>query len=265
MKNRIARPRKHARAAKSGTASIASRLRSTRELRGWSREALAFHSGVSWAAITQIESGRRTDVRVSTLEALAAALGVTIDHLSGRDAVAAKPALEHSAVIYETPDEFLEATVPFLEGGMAAGHAGLAVTTRSNIKRLQRGLKGAGEKIEYVPSDTWYRDPFGTVEKYRTYLDDEIAKGYARVRIVGEPVWPKRSADAVRRWIRYEAIINLALAQSPSSILCPYDGNALADAVVSSSRRTHPEMHGDSHPNPAYEQPEKILLSGNET
>ena len=54
---------------------IGESLKAARERLGWSREALAYHSGVSWSAIAQIESGRRKDVRLSSLSALAEALG----------------------------------------------------------------------------------------------------------------------------------------------------------------------------------------------
>ena len=56
-------------------------LRAARARAGWSRETLAHHSGVSWSAIAQIESGRRRDVRLSSLSALADALGVSVDEL----------------------------------------------------------------------------------------------------------------------------------------------------------------------------------------
>src|SRR5437763_2381300 len=76
---------------------IATRLRDARRQRGWSRETLAHHSGISWAAIAQIESGRRPDPRVSSVARLAAALDISIDEL-----VRGKPAerheLQHSAL-----------------------------------------------------------------------------------------------------------------------------------------------------------------------
>ena len=68
-----------------GEPSIAAALRRAREDRGWSREDLAHHSGVSYGAIAQIETGRRTDVRLRSLVALADALGVSVDALLGRD------------------------------------------------------------------------------------------------------------------------------------------------------------------------------------
>ncbi|MGD0195929.1 MAG: helix-turn-helix transcriptional regulator, partial [Candidatus Dormibacteria bacterium] len=60
---------------------LALSLQSARERRGWSRETLAHRSGLSWAAIAQIESGRRREVRASTLLALSSALGVSVDYL----------------------------------------------------------------------------------------------------------------------------------------------------------------------------------------
>src|ERR1700738_2780915 len=75
-------------AAGAGTRRVASSqvgrtLRSARERAGWSREALAHHSGLSWAAIAQIESGRRREVRLGSLVALANALAVSVDYLVG--------------------------------------------------------------------------------------------------------------------------------------------------------------------------------------
>ncbi|MCU1676331.1 MAG: sensor protein [Frankiales bacterium] len=64
--------------------SIAEALRQARMRRGWTREDLAHHSGVSYGAIAQIEAGRRTDVRLRSLVALADALDVSVDALLAR-------------------------------------------------------------------------------------------------------------------------------------------------------------------------------------
>jgi DNA-binding Xre family transcriptional regulator len=65
-----------------GIGPILQRLREEKE---WSREALAYHSGMSFAAIEQLETGRRQDPRLSTLIALARALGCRLDDLVPRD------------------------------------------------------------------------------------------------------------------------------------------------------------------------------------
>src|SRR5688500_3335822 len=101
---------------------------------GWSRETLAHHSGVSWSAIAQIESGRRKDVRLSSLSTLADALGVSVDYLIG---TAAPHLLEHRVLPYGSDEEFLAAAVPFFIVGMERSDSLLAVTTESKIGLLQ--------------------------------------------------------------------------------------------------------------------------------
>src|ERR1700722_2587304 len=98
---------------------IAQNLKSARERMGWSREALAYHSGLSWSAIAQIESGRRQEIRVSSLVALASALGVSVDYLVGGDATISPQLLGHRVLIYGSEDEYLESALPFLLEGIA--------------------------------------------------------------------------------------------------------------------------------------------------
>lgn len=240
---------------------IGPRLRAARESKGWTREALAYHASISWAAIAQIESGRRTDVRRKTLDSLSSALEVSVDHLLGHERVA--PALGHRALIYRTPEEFLGATTPFLQQGLARGDGLVAVTTKDKIKALRNELGSAAGKVRFISSGSWYRDPYTTLEAFRTCIDELIAAGHGWVRAIGEPVWLGRSRNDVRRWVRYEALINLALANSRATIVCPYDAATLPDSVVTGACRTHPAIEGERRRSAKYRDPaELLLLSG---
>src|SRR5438445_2751375 len=118
---------------------IGARVRAARERLGWTREALAFHAGLSWSAIAQVESGRRQNVRPSTLAALSRPLGVSIDYLvsgsPGRSTM-----LKHSAFRYGTDDHFRTRMEPFLANGIERSEAVLAVTTAANIELLREHL-----------------------------------------------------------------------------------------------------------------------------
>src|SRR6202162_3278446 len=94
-------------------------LRSARERMGWSREALAYHSGLSWAAIAQIESGRRQEVRVSSLVALASALGVSVDYLVGGAATVSPDLFRHRLLVYGSGGGDFAAAGAVLPGGRA--------------------------------------------------------------------------------------------------------------------------------------------------
>ena len=113
---------------------IGTRLRAARERLGWSREALAVHSELSWSAIAQVESGRRRNLRPRTLSALAGALGVSIDYLVN-GAPSSPAMLEHRVLVYETDQEFVETVGPFLSEGIERSEALLAVTTSGRIQQ----------------------------------------------------------------------------------------------------------------------------------
>lgn len=60
-------------------------LRSLRERRGLTQMQLAVAAGMSLSGLVQLENGTNTDPRMSTLKALAAALGTSMDALASED------------------------------------------------------------------------------------------------------------------------------------------------------------------------------------
>ncbi|MDQ1467450.1 MAG: hypothetical protein QOH10_1865, partial [Actinomycetota bacterium] len=225
-------------------------------------EALAYHSGVSWSAIAQIESGRRKDVRLSSLSALAEALGVSVDYLIGTTATITPPLLEHRLLTYGSDDEFVEAAVPFIAAGIEESDGLLAVTTKARIGLLRDALDERSRPVEFADSADWYRSPLAALNGYRAFVQQKYEAGAPWVRIVGEPVWTGRSDAEITSWIRYESLLNLALASLPATIVCPYDTRSLPTAVVADARLTHPEVAhgGDATTNPTYREPEDFLL-----
>ncbi|HMJ77438.1 MAG TPA: helix-turn-helix transcriptional regulator, partial [Iamia sp.] len=95
-----------------GVMEFGSRVRRERERRSWSREELAYRAGVSFGGLTQMESGRRRDVRVSSLAGLARALEVPLDRLLGLPAAAAL--VDHAAVHYRSEDDLHQVVAPFV-------------------------------------------------------------------------------------------------------------------------------------------------------
>lgn len=242
---------------------VAASLRSARERAGWTREALAHHSGLSWAAISQIESGRRQEVRVSSLLALATALGVSVDYLVGGSATVSPELLGHQGLIYNSDDEYLAGAVPFLLEGITRSDAVLAVTAKRQMGLLRDALGDDAVHVEFWDSAEWYRSPRGASNGYRTIIQERFGRGAPWVRILGEPVWSGRSDPEVAAWIRYESLLNLSFAASPATIVCPYDVRSLSDRILAAARRTHPEIAaaGDITVSAVYREPEDFLLS----
>jgi len=81
-------------------------------------------------------------------------------------------------------------------------------------------------------------NPARIIPEVRSFTDKHPGQ---RVRFVGEPVWPGRSAAETCEAARHEALINLAFAQAEATILCPYDASGLAGAILAAALRTHQE------------------------
>jgi transcriptional regulator with XRE-family HTH domain len=242
---------------------IATSLRAARERRGWSREALAYHAGVSWSAVVQIESGRRQDIRLSSLSALATALGVSVDHLIGGGAQPVRELLSHRVLFYATAEEFLAGTVPYLREGVERSEPVLAVAGAARIELLREALGAGAAHVEFVESSQWYRAPAQALAGCRDYVRQRLSEGASWIRLLGEPVWAGRSRAERLAWARYESLITLALAGSPASIVCTYDQGSSPCSVLSQAAQTHAELTcaGSVCASSAYRSPEEFLLA----
>jgi transcriptional regulator with XRE-family HTH domain len=237
-------------------------LRSARVRLGWSRETLAHHSGVSWSAISQIESGRRKDVRSSTLSALAAALGVSVDYLIGSATATARRLLEHRLLTYGSDEEYVEAAIPFFAEGMERSDCLLAVTTAEQADLLRHSLAGLAGHVEFADSADWYRSPNVAMEGYRTFVNGKLGAGASWIRIVAEIAPESRSDAEIPGWTRYEGFVNLAFASSPTTFICTYDDRSWPADVIADARRTHPEVvdGAAASVNREYRGPEDFLI-----
>jgi transcriptional regulator with XRE-family HTH domain len=242
---------------------IGTALRSARERAGWTREALAYHSGVSWSAIAQIESGRRQDVRLSSLSALADALQISVDHLIGSKAAVSPKAVGHRVLIYESDDEFVIQVARFLAEGIERSESVLAVTTIAHLDLLRDALGDSARRVEFKDTVDWYQTPTDAVERYRSFVRERYESGAQWVRIIGDPVWPDRTMAEVNAWTCYESLVNLFFASSPATILCTYDARSLPTEILADAHRTHPQVTsaGEADASPDYRPPEDFLLS----
>jgi transcriptional regulator with XRE-family HTH domain len=245
----------------SDSGGIGPRVRAARERLGWTREALAFHAGVSWSAIAQVESGRRTNLRPSTLSALSRALGVSIDYLV--EGTLSQPTLlEHSAFPYRADDQFRTTMGSFLADGVERSEATLAVTTGPNIELLREHLGREARSVEFVDASGFYSTPIAALEAYRAFFEAALERGAPWVRVVGEPMWEGRSESEVRAWTRYESLFNLVFGGSPLTVVCPYDERSVAPEIVKHAHLTHPNTVGDRGLSqcPHYTDPARFAL-----
>jgi hypothetical protein len=198
-----------------------------------------------------VESGRRINVRPSTLAALSRPLGVSIDYLVDGSRPP-PPMLEHSAFLYRTDEQFQTTMGSFLAEGIERSEAIIAVTSPPNIELLREHLGKDARSVEFVDSRPFLSTPTAVLEAFTTFASVNLGRGAAWVRVLGEPRWAERSETDVRLWTRFESLFNLVFAGSPMTVTCPYDERLVAPEIVSEALVTHPCTIGvgglsDSH------------------
>ncbi len=245
------------------TSKIGDSLKAARTRLGWTRETLAHHSGISWSAISQIESGRRRDVRLGTLSALAEALGVSVDYLIGNAGTIGQPLFEHQVLPYASEDDLLSTAVPYLAEGIDRSDALLAVMPKARNALIRDNLDGASRRVEFVDAADWYTSPSAALDRYRVFLKERLDAGAVWIRIVGELPLVGRPRAEIAAWTRYESIVNLAFATAPATIMCTYDTQALPRGVVADAHRAHPSIADGSlgTANPSFRDAEELLLA----
>jgi hypothetical protein len=173
---------------------------------------------------------------------------------------------EHWACIYDSDQQFLDTAVPFLADGLALGEPVFAVTTPANLELLGSALGGRSGDVDYAESAFFGRRPPQRVAAFYRYWKGHANVrngGSGRVRILAEPVWVGRSAKQVTAWTRVESVLNVALAPTSISMICPYDARTLDPDIVSSALRTHPYQVTGTWPSPSpdYTDPATFVRS----
>jgi anti-sigma regulatory factor (Ser/Thr protein kinase) len=185
-------------------------------------------------------------------------------------------ALVHEALFYSCGDELVAGVRRFTEAGLARDEPVLIALPAANLKLIsdalhdlvgggtdpgrhpeppqRTGLAVARAAVELVDMEQAGRNP----SRILTLVSDWIDAHPGPVRFVGEPIWRERSDAEVVEGIRHEALLNLALAGSAATVLCPYDAEHLAPAVLASAELTHPLVAWEraaTIPSPRYTNP----------
>lgn len=152
------------------------------------------------------------------------------------------PGLIHDAFVYASEEEFLEGTLPFLEEGIDRGEPILAAPTHANARLLRDRLgRRAAKAVDWAEDSESHR----AVQRlgiFLDYIDDHARGGATQIRLLGEPCWPEDGGPGVAEWKRYESFLNVALAEHPVWLICPYDGSRLSPDIVEDACLTHPNF-----------------------
>jgi anti-sigma regulatory factor (Ser/Thr protein kinase) len=132
--------------------------------------------------------------------------------------------------------------VPFLGAGLAAGER-VVLACRDRVNAVLVEALGADPRVTFVErSGTYLRTPVA-VATYRRLVEGHVLAGASRVRLVGEVDFGDDPAGWAE-WMRYESIVNVALAPLPLSSVCAYDTRILPEPILRAGLATHPSLLG---------------------
>jgi anti-sigma regulatory factor (Ser/Thr protein kinase) len=159
----------------------------------------------------------------------------------------------HEALIYAGEDDFVAKTSRFLRDGVAAGEPALVVVSARKIDRLRESLNGDAAGVLFADMADVGLNPARIIPAWREFVSAHSAPGQ-RLRGIGEPIYPERSAVELVECQRHEALLNVAFQDAAGFwLLCPYDTEAMPPDVIEEAKRTHPYlMNGDSQVSESY-------------
>lgn len=146
--------------------------------------------------------------------------------------------LVHSALFYRDEREYVEGIMPFIVGGLEQSQPVLIAVPPNNLALLAEALGTASAAVTMADMTDVGRNPCRILDEV---LGAFAAEHFDRpVRMVGEPLWPGRSADDYPVCMQHEASINVAFEDREAAVLCPYDASRLGEDVLADARTTHP-------------------------
>jgi anti-sigma regulatory factor (Ser/Thr protein kinase) len=159
--------------------------------------------------------------------------------------------LGHAALLYASPGEFADDVAGFVQAAAQAGDPVLVACAGPGLDLLRPRLDGHGGLVAWADMRGIGLNPARLIDRIRLFAGQHRGRG---IWCVHEPAWPARSPEELREVIRHEALVNLALAGVPVSVLCPYDMR-LGTGLIASVGRTHPELRrgGRRWPSSSYE------------
>ena len=164
----------------------------------------------------------------------------------------------HHALFYASPQELLTAAVPFLRTGLDADEVAVLVCRDEMNSLLADGL-AADPRLVILSPGQFYTTAAGAVAGFRELVRQHVTAGARRVRIIGEVAFGAEPEEWAE-WTRFEAVVNVALAEYSLWNVCAYDTTLLPDQVLTDASQNHPYvLDSEARPNDRYAAPEQML------
>jgi len=173
--------------------------------------------------------------------------------------VPSRGGFRHEALFYCGESDFVDATLPFIQQGLAGGEPIMVAVLPTKAARLRCALGPASEAVTFVDMGVLGRNPARIMGAWQEFVAQHAVGGQF-VRGIGEPVGGISSSAHLVECQIHESLLNTAFADSvPWSLLCPYDTTVLDEGILQEARRSHPrvvgraELRGEAQPDATWD------------
>jgi hypothetical protein len=144
----------------------------------------------------------------------------------------------HPALFYRGTAEYLEGTVAFVRAGLAAGEPVALAVPGPNLRLILTELGTDADRVRLLDMTRAGRNPGRIIPNVLRTFADSYPRG--RVRIIGEHQWTGRTPTEYPACAQHEALISIALAGRPVTMLCPYDAERVGPRTLADAEAHHP-------------------------
>jgi anti-sigma regulatory factor (Ser/Thr protein kinase) len=168
-------------------------------------------------------------------------------------------ALRHSALVYESQDEYVGQALPFLREGLEAGEGAIVAHTKPGLAMMREAFGADAEHVRFVDVSSSYTRPARTLASYHEVYAEQLRRT-PTLRAVADVQFGPDPAEW-DLWTGYEAVFNRSFGHLPACVLCSYNANGTPDAILEGVWQTHPEVvAGDEwRTSDYYEDPDELL------
>jgi anti-sigma regulatory factor (Ser/Thr protein kinase) len=152
--------------------------------------------------------------------------------------------LRHEALLYDGDRELIERATDFVRAGVERQEPVLIVLSAAKLARLRSELNGECSHVQFADMAEIGRNPARIIAAWKAFVAEH--RGADQIRGIGEPIHSDRDVHELAECHRHEALLNLALADDPVWLVCPYDTASLDATVIADALRNHPYVTGET-------------------
>ena len=153
--------------------------------------------------------------------------------------VAGQRDFRHLAFFYRGTGEYQAGASGFIRAALARREAVFVALPMTRAGPLREALGAAAAQAHFADAAELGRNPGRIIPAVRVFAGRHPGRP---VSYVGEPVCGGRSRPELAESARHEALVNLAFAGQPVSVLCLYDQASLPASALTDAEHTHPEL-----------------------